>query len=247
MTAYVSDAALDYDRLATRFEPGETLVMDEAYRRAHLPLVAPDHPKVIHEDGARGYRMGRHTTIWSLVVPVEWAALARSGAFCSMHQELVHGPLAAKIDWVSHEKRRHVLHATIAGHLSRGAPPAIADVWRVAFQAQQPFHVALRGVFSGNINLGRLYLKLYPEIRDDRNAVHSLQRALGTQESSLYVVGIYNLTDDLDAAEAAWLAEFIARYRHSDWLEFEVSRLLILGARDDLALDSEVAEEIRLG
>lgn len=245
MPAFVSDADLEYERLATRFAPGAGLAMDESYRRAHLPLMAPDHPGVIREDAARGYLMGRHETIWSLVVPLEWEALARSQAFSAMHADMRVGPLASKVDWVSFEQRRDALHATIAGNLARGAAPVIPEAWRAAFRAAQPFRIALRGLFSGNINLGRLYLKLYPEDRDG-NALQALQHRLGVKETGLYVVGLYNLIDDLDAKETAWLAGFITRYRDQNWLEATVGRLHLLGARDDLALDSEVAEAFRL-
>lgn len=246
MAGYIPDAELDYQRFATRLVPGSGLAMDESYRRAHLPLVAPDHPRVIASDAARGYLMGRHETMWSLVVPVEWEALAQSPAFHAMHKAMKAGPLAAKIDWVSFEKRRNVLHATIAGSLARGVAPEFDQDWRAAFREIAPFRVALRGLFSGNINLGRLYLKLYPEDRDG-NAIRALQRRLGVRETGLYVVGLYNLIDDLDACEAAWLADFIARYGDRDWLEVTVDCLHLLGARDDLALDSEVAEVFRLG
>lgn len=247
LSAFVPDAELDYERFATRFEPGAGLLMDEAYRRAHLPLVAPHHPRIIPEDAGRGYRMGRHETIWSLVIPVDWQALAASPAFQTMHCALETGPLRNKIDWTSFEKRRDRLHVTIAGSLSKGAPPVISSEWRAAFRAQRPFRVVLRGVFSGNINLGRLYLKLYPEMRLGENAIRVLQRALGRPETGLYVAGLYNITDDLDAQETAWLAAFITDHRQRDWLEFEVSCLHLLGARDDLALDSELAEAIPLG
>jgi hypothetical protein len=247
LSAFVPDAELDYDRFATRLLPGADLVMDEAYRRAHLPLVAPHNPKVIREDAERGYRMGRHETIWSLVIPVDWLALDASAAFRSMHREIETGPLRERIDWASFERRRDRLHATIASNMSRGAPPEISREWRMAFRSQPPFRVALCGVFSGNINLGRLYLKLYPEKRNGGNAIHALQLALGRPLTSLYVVGLYNLNDDLDAQQTAWLAAFIAQHQRQDWLEYKVSHVQVLGARDDLALDSELAEEIRFG
>jgi hypothetical protein len=41
------DDELDYLGSRTQFEQGQGLLLDEAYRLAHLPLVAPDHPRVI--------------------------------------------------------------------------------------------------------------------------------------------------------------------------------------------------------
>ena len=79
--AFCGDDALAYRRSRTRFAPGEGLTLDEAYRRAHLPLVAPRHPSVIAADVARGYAMGRHAPVFSLVLPVPAAALEAAGAW----------------------------------------------------------------------------------------------------------------------------------------------------------------------
>ena len=48
---FCSDEELDYGRSRFLFAPGKGFRLDEAYRLAHLPLVAPTHPDVI---GARG-------------------------------------------------------------------------------------------------------------------------------------------------------------------------------------------------
>ena len=44
---FCSDDELGFERSRTRFPCGEGLTLDETYRLAHLPLVAPDHPRVI--------------------------------------------------------------------------------------------------------------------------------------------------------------------------------------------------------
>lgn len=77
--ALCQDEALGYGRSRTRFLPGEGLRLDEAYRLAHLPLVAPAHPDVI-ADGAI-YRMGRHDRLCALVLPIDPDALERSESF----------------------------------------------------------------------------------------------------------------------------------------------------------------------
>ena len=47
------DEALGYVRSRTPLGAGQGLALDEAYRLAHLPLIAPDHPRVIAaRDGA---------------------------------------------------------------------------------------------------------------------------------------------------------------------------------------------------
>jgi hypothetical protein len=246
MHGFVSDDALDYLRLRTVFAAGEGLLMDEPYRRAHLPLVAPDHPAIIASDPARGYAMGRHGTVWSLVVPVPWRALQDSPVFGHMLATLRTSPLAGKIAWDAFDRRHDVLHATICGGLGQGDATPANDL-RHHLSGFPSFRIRLRGLFSGNINLGRLYLRVYPEARNGRNMIHAVQERLGRPQTSLYVVGLFNLIDHLTVAEAAWLAGWLDRVRDSEIVELDVTELWLLGARDDLALDSEVAQRIALG
>jgi hypothetical protein len=109
-----------------------------------------------------------------------------------------------------------------------------------------PVHVALRGLFSGNVNRGRLYLRAYPESREGENVFRRIQRSLGCRETDLYVVGLYNLMDDLDAHEAAALASMIDRWWDRTILQFSVDHLWLMGASDDLVLDSAIAEAVPL-
>ncbi len=242
---FVTDENLAYRASETQFPPGSILRFDEAYRRAHLPLVAPDHPDVIREDLARGYAMGRHEMRWSLVVPVSWDALSASPAFQALEAELRASPLAGKIAWDIEAKRRNVLHATLCGGLGEGPVPD-ASQWRAALRKVPPFSAMLRGLFSGNVNLGRFYLKLYPEDRDG-NAAKTTQRAFGRPETALYLMGWHMLVEHLDETETAWFAGCLARWRDRDILRLEVTELHLMGVRDDLALDSEVAERLPLG
>ncbi|UYN94211.1 MAG: hypothetical protein KIT25_19550 [Enhydrobacter sp.] len=69
------DDELGYVASRTRFVAGRGLPLDDTYRLAHLPLVAPDHPRLIARDEGRGYVMGRHERVTSLVVPVPGEAL----------------------------------------------------------------------------------------------------------------------------------------------------------------------------
>lgn len=247
MTRFVPESALDYDDQMTRFPSGEAMRLDPAYRRAHLPLVAPDHPDIIAEAPEQGYRMGRHETSWSLVLPVSWDALAASPGFQRLDQGLREGPLAGKICWTSLAARKAVLHATLCGTLALGDPYPANPAWRGTLAGIAPFAVDLRGLFSGSINRGRLYLKVYPEMRNGENCIHAVQRAFGYRLTALYVVGLYNLTDHLDTRETAWLAAFLAEHRDTTVATLRVETLWMQGVRDDLALDSEVAETIRLG
>ncbi len=222
------------------------MALDESYRHAHLPLVAPDSPLTIAEKEGSSYRMGRHPTVHSVVLPLSPEALEDSAAFQALDAELRAAPFAAKIAWSVMPLRRERLHATLCGGYG-GAPPVIDSNMREALRGLAPVRVEVRGLFSGNVNRGRLYLRLYPEERGGQNLFQAIQRALGRNPGNLHVAGMWNLTDDLDAREAAALAAMIERWWSRRLLAFTATELWVLGARDDLVLDSDISERLALG
>jgi hypothetical protein len=207
-----------------------------------LPLVAPDHPKVIARKHGTSYDRGRHDRVVSLVLPVPGDLLRDSPAYRALESELRSSPFAAKIAWDIVDRRRDRLHATVCGH----PLPTIAASNRQALARLRPLTIELRGLFSGTVNHGRLYLRAYPQKIGDWDGLREIQRLLGCRESGLYLVGLYNLTDDLDAREAAALSEIIDRWWDRPILRWQADRLWRLGAKDDLMLDCDIAETIPL-
>ncbi|WP_422036293.1 hypothetical protein [Reyranella sp.] len=246
MDVFCPDSELGYLRSRTRFVRGERLRLDEAYRLAHLPLIAPDHPAVIPSRPGASYRMGRHERAFSLVLPIPPDELEKSAAYQELEGELRHSPFANKIAWDLLPKRRERLHATICGSLSKDVPYRIPDEERAALRHVGPLRVEVRGLFSGTINVGRLYLRVYPEYRNGMNLLRLIQRSLGRPETDLYLVGLYNLTDHLAAAEAEQLQEIVARWWDRPFLTLDVNCLWHLGSFDDLVLDAFVEEVIPL-
>jgi hypothetical protein len=245
--ALCGDDELDYLANRTPFEQGQGLLLDEAYRLAHLPLVAPDHPRVIARREGRSYEMGRHERVFSLVLPLPDAVLRQSSTYLALEAELKASPLAPKIAWDIVERRRHKLHATLCGSLSTGETPPVLDAkQRDALRRLGPVEVELRGLFSGNVNRGRLYLRAYPEKRDGLNMFHRIQQVLGRRMTNLYVVGIYNLTDDLDASECSILSALLARWWDRSIVTFQAEALWLLGASDDLVLGPDTVEKVPL-
>lgn len=240
MPDLAGDDALGYQTSRTDFGKTRALQLDASYRLAHLPLVAPDHPDVIPSAEGKPYRMGKRPEVFSLVVPVDANALASSSGYVELVDALRQSQLAAKIDWALLARRSGILHATIAGGLS-GEPVAPALAALPAFDAE------LRGLFSGNINLGRLYLKLHPEKRGEGNAITGIQKALGRATTNLYLVGLFNLTDHLTEAETRELAVLIERFWSKPLLTFRVETLWLIGTSDDLALEARIVERIALG
>ena len=205
----------------------------------------PRHPRVIAEKSGAAHAMGRHPTAYSIVLPVPADALEASPAFRALQAELSAAPFGPKIAWHMLDRRRERLHATLCGGLG-SEPPAISAQARAALASLGPVAVELRGPFSGSLNHGWLYLRACPERRAGVNLFHAVQQAFGHPVTDLYVVGIWNLTDDLDAAETSALAAFVARWWPRVVLRFEARDLWPLGARDDLVLDGEVVARLPL-
>ena len=242
---FCTDDALAYERSRTCFEPDRGMPLDDAYRLAHLPLVAPHHPRVITAREGTPYAMGRHPTAYSVVLPVSADALEASPAYRSLDAELRAAPFARKVAWHVLGPRRGRLHATLCGGLG-SEPPTIEHAARAALSGLGPIRAEVRGLFSGNVNRGRLYLRVYPEQRAGTNLFHTVQRALGRQSTNLYLVGIWNLMDSLDADEAAALAALIERWWSRTLLLVEAEELWLLGSRDDLVLDAEIDARLPL-
>lgn len=246
MGDFCPDSELGYLRSRTRFSPGEKLLLDESYRLAHLPLIAPDHPDVIRSRPGATHRMGRHERIFSLVLPVPPKVLENSPAYQELERDLRQSSFAHKIAWDLPARRRERLHATICGSLSKDVPYRISDEERAALRRLGPLHVELRGLFSGNINVGRLYLRVYPERRNGVNPLRHIQRILGRPETDLYLVGLFNFVDHLDAMEAEALRNLIEQGWDRPILKLDVASLWLLGASDDLVLDATVEDVIGL-
>ena len=243
--AFCSDDDLAYDRSRTRFAPGCGLPLDDAYRLAHLPLVAPGHPGVIATRAGTPYERGRHPTAHSVVLPLPADALDASPAYRALDAELRAAPFAAKVAWPMLDRRRGRLHATLCGGLGPTVP-AIAPEALEALARLGSVTVEVRGPFSGTVNHGRLYLRVYPERRGGENLFHAVQRALGRPVTDLYVAGLWNFVDGLDPSEAEALAGCIARWWRRVLLRVAVRELWVLGSRDDLVLDAEIAARLSL-
>lgn len=143
------------------------------------------------------------------------------------------------------ERRRGRLHATIAGSLT---PDELASLHDADLPAEAgPIAVELRGLFSGRINRGRLYLKAYPEQRAGENLFARLQHRLGRAATDLYPVGLYNLAEELDPGEAEALHGLVMEWWNRPLLRFTATRLALLRTTDDLALEAERVDEVRLG
>lgn len=239
---FTDDADMLYAACRTQLKPGDVFRLDEPYRLAHLPLVAPAHPDVIAEGG--GYRMGIHAPAYSLVLPVDAKALATSEGYRALEAALRSSVLSGKIAWDVMPKRAGRLHATLCGGVLGGSIP---EAERAKITAEQPIGVEVRGLFSGNRNLGRLYLAVYPELQGGEQAFAPVQRALGRQPNALFLIGMFNLIDHLDVHETAALESLLTVFRSTLFLRAIASEVRVLCSTDDLVLDAAYTDSIMLG
>jgi hypothetical protein len=241
--AFASDAELGYDSARTVFEAGTGLRLDASYRLCHLPLVAPLHPDVIARQDGRDYVLGRHGEVASLVIPVDADALDDSPHFRLLQAELADSPLSGKLAWDLLPKRRARLHATVCPALTQTGTGWLSEGQRERITALAPFAVEVRGLFSGTINLGRLYLRLYPETVAGHNAIHLVQRAMGRPEGTLHLAGLHNLVDHLSITETAALDALISRWWNRPLARLVIDHLAVMTSRDDLVLDAEIVDQ----
>jgi hypothetical protein len=80
-------------------------------------------------------------------------------------------------------------------------------------------------VFSGNINVGRLYLRVYPERRAGSNAFHHVQRTMNRHLTHIFVIGLHNLVDNLTAFEAKAMSDLIDRWWNRSILDVDITHL----------------------
>lgn len=240
---FATDAEMAYAESRTRIAPGEAFQMDQLYRLAQLPLVAPAHPDVITE--GTGYRMGIHAPVHSLVLMIDGAALEATGEYQALIAALRAAPFSGKIAWDVLARRKDRLHATLCGNFD--APDGfLPEAARGLLAAIPAFDYQLRGLFSGDRNHGRLYLALYPEIRDGGLASSAVMEAFGREPARLLLVGLVNLVDHLDRGETEALAELLENFRDNRFLTARASEIVMICSFDDLVLDAAITDRIAL-
>ena len=180
-------------------------------------------------------------------MPICGEALARSEGFAALSRALSSTRFAGKIAWSMMARRRGKLHATVAESLSADEVERLnAAELRDAMAALGPAEVELRGLFSGRINLGRLYLKAYPRRCGDTNLFAAVQRTLGRATTDLYPVGLLNLDDQLGPEEADELHALIALWWDRAVLRVAASHLVLMRSWDDLTLDAQTIGDVPL-
>jgi hypothetical protein len=241
---YTEDGELAYTEDSIHRAESAPWALGSMYKVAHLPLVAPNSALVDHSD--HRYVMGRRNEVaYSAVVRVPLACFAGSETWTKAERELREAPFASKIAWDAAGRRANKLHATIAPVAWPKGQPTSTDV-EAALREVGPFRAEIRNLFAGTKNFGRLYTCLYPERRSGNHPLATIQTILGAPVRNFYAVGLFNLIDDLTAAEAAALRGIVDRNWGQCFGEIRVESIEILATKDDLALDSWTASTLGL-
>jgi len=241
---FCNDAQLWYDDYATEFADGQGLLFDDAYRLAHLPLVAPNHPRVISMKPGTSYNRGVHDLTYSIALPVRANELLVSEEFKRLCDELRATTFAHKLSWSTFAQRKNKLHATICGAISIEDAPRIEPHTIRQLRQIGPISIKIRGLFSGNLNIGRLYLKVYPEQRGGKNMLHVIQEIFDSALTNLYVVGLFNFVEELTMHEAQELSALLDRWRDTEIVQLHIQDLWLLKSSDDLVLDGGIEQTI---
>ncbi len=242
---YCDDEMMAYRSTRKIFQPGERVVFDEGYRLAHLPLVNAGHPAVISEVDGRDYRNGTYEkTRYALVMPISADAFLESDQVQALELAMKSSGFAPKIAWEICELRRSRLHATLASGISE------ADLDRCAAAVQDrldeigSISVCLKGPFQGNRNTGRIYFPVYPQNIRGEDPFALLQKSIGVAPTKLYLVGYYNMSQELDPLETRELAELIDQWRDRIVVTTTIPFLELYATNDDLALSARVHAKI---
>ena len=87
----------------------------------------------------------------------------------------------------------------------------------------------------GSKNTGRIYFPAYPEIVDGQDVFGLIQDALGVRRTQLYVLGYYNLVEELDPEETSELQRIVDE-NQAEVLRVQSEVCFIQATNDDLVL-----------
>jgi hypothetical protein len=96
------------------------------------------------------------------------------------------------------------------------------------------------------VNVGRLYLPVYPQKVGGGNILRRAQSAMNRPLTDMFLVGMWNFVDDLTVHESRALQDMLRAWRGSCVLRARVRQLWMLEASDDLVLDGRIDEVIEL-
>jgi hypothetical protein len=232
-----------YDSARYHFKEGEKLSFDERYRYAQLPLIAPRHPAVLINSPDGEYVSGSYANPrYSLVARVPDLDTSSLGALTTAAEK---SPFGHKLDHKMTDRRRDLLHVTIAGGLERSFAGRLSNV-AGALEGFGGFSMRLFGPLIGQFNTGRMYLPAVPTQGTDTDAFREIQRSLGLIPTNFFACGFLHFQEELTPSETQAVQEFLQAWSKEIVLECRVDKLWVMSTHDDLALSSNFEFAIEL-
>ncbi|GLY31315.1 hypothetical protein Kisp02_46800 [Kineosporia sp. NBRC 101731] len=216
------------------FRDGEALTFDERYRYAQLPLIEPGHPLALRRSPDDAYLNGSYRDARISVV-------ARLTVNPSLGEQATLTSFGHKIDHAMTERRKDLLHVTIAGGLDRG-PAELAQ----ALEGTAAFSMRLYGPLVGQFNSGRLYLPAVPTRTARGDAFRDLRGRLGVCVGDFFACGLLHFRDELTPSETMDLECFLQVWQREIVAENRVDELWVMSTHDDLGIDSAFVSRVEL-
>ncbi len=247
MTDFACNTEMRYASEEKKYGGQEPLTFDARYRAAQLPLFAPNSPLAVLKDPSGRYKNGQRMASHSLVITIDGASLTESDAIQSLMKEMKSTSLGSKIAWDTEERRRNVLHVTLSGQIpfpfNDGIPQDTLD----SLSKKNSFQFRLQGLFTGSFNTGRIYICLYPEMKNGQPASHEVCDVFGVTQNTLLLCGYLNLTEELTPGEALSLSQLCQRHAETIFDTQICKNIAIMKSHNDLVLNSQILHRIPLG
>lgn len=222
---------------------GEGLVFDDQYRAAHLPHVAPDHPRSLARWGGRDYHNGRYERARVSLVADLGRRFLDQPACRVLLQRLSNSSFAGKVDFDLINTRAPNLHCTLVGDVHPGLD--LRTRANQELRGAQIFTPILHGPFIGRFNRGRIYFPLEFDVVADQRVLDRVNAVFKRDRPHFAAVGLVNLRDELDPPEAHQLVDMLADLQLPR-ARLPISNLSWTSTHDDLTLEMRRLETIAL-
>lgn len=239
--SFVEFSNLAYMESALHYYGGP-LTFDDNYRLAHLPLVSPTSALVIARREGSDYEYGKYENPRvGLVIPVSHADLAASPIYQAMESEFRSLRAWRKVDSPTMTRRLDRLHVTVASGLDYNKSLALrGDLVEFLRRHYGGISIRLAGPFIGRKNSGRIYLPALSEVVGGEDSLAELQSRVGVVPTRFYALGLYQLREELNTAEASQFINFVNEWQGTIVFEGPIKCIQLWSTNDDLALSRRV-------
>ncbi|WP_223358863.1 hypothetical protein [Leifsonia sp. ZF2019] len=232
-----------YDQMRWTPMAGEGLIFDEQYRAAHLPLVAPGHPRTLVNLNGRDYHNGWYARARVSIVADLGRPFLAQDTCRHLLQRLATSSFAEKVAFDLIETRAPNIHCTLIGDVN--PTPAQRNSANQLLRDAPSLMPVMHGPFIGQFNRGRIYFPLEFTRCSDRGLLDAVCAVFGRNRQQFTAIGLVNLRDELDPQEAYDLAKILADMKGAR-TQLPLTTLSWTSTNNDLTLEMSRLETIPL-